>query len=508
METVFFKNVAMYLRKSRAEEGEKTDEVLARHKAQLTRYAHDHGVNVTGIYEEVVSGDSLFSRPEMLELLGRIENGEYTGVLCVDIDRLGRGNMKEQGLILETFKDSGTAIITPEKIYDLNDEFDETQSEFKTFMARQELKIIKKRLKCGLLLTLQKGGYVSNIPFGYKRAYKDKIPTLAPEPQEEKLVKLIFSMYTQGHGCQEICGVLNAMGAKPRRGYEFTRSSVRKILTNPVYTGKVIWGRQRHIRPKSIGERNRTVSNPEDQWIVVKGLHPAIISGEIFREAGVMLSQKRHPPCREREQISNPFAGILFCAKCGRAMTKRTIGNKKIPYILCPTRGCMKASRFDYVENAVISVLAKIFENAGAIELIPENPQMQIPYKTVEENLKTQLSRIQNQKNNLCNLLEQGLYSPEIFKKRDRLLSERADAIACEIKKIYIKGSRNEEHITGAAQYSNNLLEKYKSGTPAEKNILLKSLIKRAFYYKDKSGGPREFVVDIELNGSVFRYKN
>lgn len=127
----FFKNVAMYLRKSRAEENEDTQTVLARHKAQLTQYAAAHEIKVSKIYEEVVSGDSLFVRPRMIELLKDIESEKYTGVLCTDIDRLGRGNMKEQGLILETLKDANTAIITPDKIYDLNNEIDETQSEFK-----------------------------------------------------------------------------------------------------------------------------------------------------------------------------------------------------------------------------------------------------------------------------------------------------------------------------------------------------------------------------------------
>jgi len=90
MDSRFFERVAMYLRKSRAEEGEETEVVLAKHRAQLSRYAAEHMINVVKIYEEVVSGDSLFSRPQMLQLLNDIENQEYTGVLCMDIDRLGR----------------------------------------------------------------------------------------------------------------------------------------------------------------------------------------------------------------------------------------------------------------------------------------------------------------------------------------------------------------------------------------------------------------------------------
>ena len=78
----------------------------------------------------------------MLELLKEVEDKTYTGVLVMDMQRLGRGDMKEQGVILETFKNSNTKIITPTKTYDLNNDFDEDFSEFEAFMSRKELKMI------------------------------------------------------------------------------------------------------------------------------------------------------------------------------------------------------------------------------------------------------------------------------------------------------------------------------------------------------------------------------
>ncbi|WP_131736709.1 recombinase family protein, partial [Clostridioides difficile] len=101
------------------------------------------------IKEELVSGESIEYRPKMLELLGEIKNNNYDAVLVMDIDRLGRGNMQDQGLILDTFKKSKTKIITPRKTYDLNDEFDEEYSEFEAFMARKELKLISRRMQRG-----------------------------------------------------------------------------------------------------------------------------------------------------------------------------------------------------------------------------------------------------------------------------------------------------------------------------------------------------------------------
>lgn len=141
---------AMYLRKSRQDEGG-LEETLRKHKEILFDFAVKNNIVISeaDIYKETLSGESLFSRPEMLRLLQNIDNGMYDSVLCVEIDRLGRGGMSDQGIIFETFKSNNTKIITPRKIYDLNDEFDEDNIEFESFMARRELKIIKRRLRQG-----------------------------------------------------------------------------------------------------------------------------------------------------------------------------------------------------------------------------------------------------------------------------------------------------------------------------------------------------------------------
>ncbi|HLU86358.1 MAG TPA: recombinase family protein, partial [Taishania sp.] len=109
------------MRKSRADvEAEKRGEgeTLAKHKKALLELTKQKKLNVLKVYEEIASGESLVHRPEMMKLLQEVEKGLYEAVVCMDLDRLGRGNMKEQGIILETFRESGTKIITPRKTYD------------------------------------------------------------------------------------------------------------------------------------------------------------------------------------------------------------------------------------------------------------------------------------------------------------------------------------------------------------------------------------------------------
>ena len=99
---------AIYLRKSRAEEHMSLEETLGRHMATLTAYAEKYGfqVNEEDIYKEVVSGESLFARPQMLRLMEAVSVGKYEAVLVVDMQRLGRGGMYDQGFILQSLPDS------------------------------------------------------------------------------------------------------------------------------------------------------------------------------------------------------------------------------------------------------------------------------------------------------------------------------------------------------------------------------------------------------------------
>lgn len=125
-------------------ESESIDETLERHSDTLLKLAAKLELNIVEIYKEVVSGDGLFTRPEMCRLLQDVEQDKYSAVCCMEIDRLGRSSQKDGGIILETFQEHNVHIITPNKTYDLNNEIDEQSVEMQSFIARQELKSIKR----------------------------------------------------------------------------------------------------------------------------------------------------------------------------------------------------------------------------------------------------------------------------------------------------------------------------------------------------------------------------
>lgn len=176
-------------------------------------YAQRYGYQIRpeDIYEEVVSGESLFARPQMLRLLEAVSAGKYEAVLCMDMQRLGRGGMYDQGFILDTFKSTETLIVTPDRLYDLTKELDEEAAEMQTFLSRSEYRMITKRLRRGTLQSVQNGAYMANAPFGYRKIRINKIPSLEIVPEEAECVRQIFQLYASGNGCTRIEQAVNAM---------------------------------------------------------------------------------------------------------------------------------------------------------------------------------------------------------------------------------------------------------------------------------------------------------
>ena len=158
---------AIYLRKSRVDleaEAHGEGDTLARHRKTLLALAAAQQLNVTHIYEEVVSGDTIAARPQMQQLLADVDEGLWEGVLVMEVERLARGDTIDQGIVAQAFKVTDTKIITPLKSYDPNNEFDEEYFEFGLFMARREYKVINRRLQRGRLASVKEGKWVGNTP--------------------------------------------------------------------------------------------------------------------------------------------------------------------------------------------------------------------------------------------------------------------------------------------------------------------------------------------------------
>ncbi|WP_347475790.1 recombinase family protein [Clostridium sp. MSTE9] len=487
-------NIAIYLRKSRADDAdEPVEETLERHRKTLQEFAEKNALAISeqNIYKEVVSGDALYARPEMLRLLKDVEAEKFNAVLCMDIDRLGRGSMAEQGIILETFKTSGTKIMTPVKTVDLDNDADEDYTEFKTFLSRQELKMIKRRLKAGTQRTIKDGGYIANAPYGYEKTYRNKKPTLKIKEDEAKIVRLMFRMYVEeGAGCQMIAETVNAMGARPRRSDRFGRSSVMKILKNNVYIGKIVWNQKTHLRKGS--GKSIAVSNPKEKWIITDGIHPSIVDEELFEKAQEIFERRHHPPSYTG-RVENPLAGLIYCKNCGGLMQRQVMNRSPEPYLLCQKKGCVVSSQLPMVEQAILRELARQLRELQA----KQRPEQQTdhPYAQTLDSIDSEIRAAKKQLDAICELLERGTYTPELFLRREASIKERLAQLDSSRREFAAKLS-----VKPAAAMSERIeeaLRLYPSLDAQSRNRLLKSILERATYYKEKDWKPAQFQLEL-----------
>lgn len=320
---------AMYLRKSRADiemEALGEGETLARHKHMLEALAAKHDIHPGQItvYKEVVSGDSIDQRPEMQRLLSDIYQHKYKAVLVVEVERLARGNTKDQGEVADAFQASGTKIITPAKVYDPNNEFDQEYFEFGLFMSRREYKTIKRRLEAGKKQSVMEGNYLPpQRIFGFnivKPSKKDRY--LVENPDEAPILRMIFDWYTEEMRSQGwIARKLTEMGIKTTRNrQEWSKGTIKDMLKNVHYIGKVSWGAQKTVKVFDEKQGKLVKQRQKSQVEYYEGKHEGLISVEQFEKAQNIMLQKK-PKTKAQRALANPLAGLLECCDCGRNMT-------------------------------------------------------------------------------------------------------------------------------------------------------------------------------------------
>lgn len=499
----------LYLRKSRADaeaEAHGEGETLARHEKTLLELAKNRGLNVTQIYREVVSGETIAARPVMQQLLQEVEQGIWSGVLVMEVERLARGDTIDQGIVAQTFKYSDTEIITPVKNYNPNDEYDEEYFEFGLFMSRREYKTINRRLQRGRVASIKEGKFVGNkTPYGYERVRipDDKGFTLNPIQKEADIVRLIFEWYTSGIsqddgsvrriGAYLIAKRLNEMKIPTKYDSEWTLHTVCGILTNPVYIGKVRWNWRSGV--KKMVDGKITTSRPRNpDPLICKGIHPAIVSEDVFNKAQEYIKQNPPRPVPEQKSVQNPLAGIVVCGVCGKNMVRRPYKNDYPDTLMCQRPGCENVSSdLKRVEEHILQALAEWLKGYKLIweqSDFPKSIKQSDIQKKNRTNQQKELDTLHKQLSKTHDLLEQGIYDTNTFLERSREISERINQAKENIAlldaqiKIEVAREENTENVIPKVEH---LLEVYSTLPNAQaKNNMLKDVLEKVVYLKKK----------------------
>lgn len=510
----------IYLRKSRADleaEAAGEGETLARHERTLLELAKRGHYNITEIYREIVSGETITSRPVVTQLLREVEAGRWSGVLVMEVERLARGDAIDQGTVARAFKYSGTRIITPMKVYDPGNQFDEEYFEFGLFMSRQEYRTINRRLNAGRLAATKEGKIVAGgVPYGYERVHvqNGKGYTFRIVESEAEIVRMIFRLFAYGDtgedgethkiGSDIIAHRLDSFGIPSPSGGYWSGCSVRYILKNPVYTGKVRWGRNKTKKMVVDGSPvSKRYIDPEG-GLMVDGLHEAIIPPDLWQAVQSRLASGS-PRKNASKELSNPFAGIARCGYCGKVLSRDTDGGGYI-YLRCVNRHCRNHNvKLSVFEERVMEGLSEWLAGYSLdwSESDSSGAEAIAAAESAVESAKKSVASLESQLDRTHSLLEQGVYSTEVFLERSRLLTERiatARESVSSLEADLVKVRDREANRRMLAPNVKKLIDVYWAlPSAAAKNEMLKEVLEKIEYRRERPGrrgGPHD---DFEL---------
>lgn len=311
--------VAGYVRKSQDDGSE--EDVLRKHRERLQELANRYGFKDVKWFEEVGTADTIAGRPVFMNLLPRIENGEFDAVMVIHVDRLTRGSQLEAGLVQNTFEESATLLVTPDKVYNFSNESDALLLEFQSVISRNELRAIKRRMRDGKKKATTDGKvHNGSVPFPY---YWDKNLRQAVIDQDNlKIFRMMVNMYLkENKSFQEIAFTLNELNIKSPRGSIWQASAVSSILRNDFCAGYVFFNKfssTKEIRDGRLHYRRHRAKGTE--YFVSKGMHEPVISQEEYEsiKKRVRLARaKLNWSQKTRRKNTHRLSGLVRCHHCG-----------------------------------------------------------------------------------------------------------------------------------------------------------------------------------------------
>ena len=508
--------VIVYLRKSRSDDPLLTvEEVLENHERILDRWAEENTgavVPAANKFREVVSGETLKERPEILTVLRLIESPKYKGLLVVEPQRLTRGDLEDIGRLMKLLKHTNTFVITPQRIYDLRDEYDWEAFERELKKGNDYLEYYKKIQKRGKLQSVSQGNYIGSVPpYGYDKATvydgKRKCPTLKENKEQADVVRMIFDMYVnKDMGRNSICAHLDSLGIKPPRGEYWSPPAMKDMLENIHYIGMVKWNWRKTVTIVEDSEIIQTRPKARvGEFLIFKGRHEGIIPEALFNAA--QEKQGRNHRTKPNTKVRNPLAGLLYC-KCGRAMVLQTYRKTGQASRLtcsgqkfCNSGSCL----YDEMIERVGAILQQCIDD---FEMRIKNDEQDSAtlHARLIKNLEKQMEEIQAKE--LAQWEAQADPDPEkrmpqeIFKQLNAKLLKQKEEIRQALCKAYESMPEPVDYSEKVAQFRDALAALQDAdGNAARANRMLKVCISRIEYSRERPQRMESQQVRAYING-------
>jgi hypothetical protein len=495
MKDINVEDLLIYLRKSRQDDPNETvEEVLAKHEIQLQEYAERElggRIPEENIYREVVSGESIDSRVEIQKVLARIEDPKIRGVLVVEPSRLSRGDLGDCDRMIKGFQLSHTLVITPMMTYDLEKKMERKFFQDELLRGRDFYEYTRDILFMGRVRACKRGCYIGRYaPYGYKKVKLGKDHTLEILEDEAEVVRLAFDMYTKEQATPgRIADRLNEMGVKAPRGEKWKKDTVRWMLRNAHYNGKVVFNKIKNTPVLENGEIVvKLLMQAEEDVIIAEGKHSAIIDNETWKTAQELVA--RNPREKHTHALKNPYSGILRCSKCGKVMYQHPYKQAEDRYE-CRTRPrCFKSIKMSAIDEAVLVALEESELPELQMRLKNNDGDAAKIQKRLLQKLEKQMQEYRDQEDKQYELLETGKYSQDLFDRRNAALRAKMEDCQAQIYKTRSLLPESVDYAERIAKLEDAIaMLKDPKATPAEKNKALKAIVEKIEFTGSPSDG-------------------
>ena len=473
-------NIAAYCRVSTEKEDQLNS--LEAQKEFFTEYTKRTGDTLVRLYaDEGISGTKIKNRKEFLRMMTEAEHGIFDMVVVKDISRFARNTVdllqsvrKLKALGIET------QFLTANMTSMGNSEFVLT---IFGALAQEESANISKRVKFGKKMNAEKGR-VPNIVYGYDKMIGDYF-NLTINQEEATIIKQIYKWYTEeGYGATKIANMLNEKGCRTKRNCNWSSNAICRILTNEIYTGKIINGKQ-EVSDFLTGKRRK---KDETEWIVVEHPELRIVDDEVYEHAQEILRDRQDAfnLTHERQSNKHLFSTLIKCKECGWSF-RRTVHTYKNTYVrwVCSGRNgrgadsCPNKTTVD--EEELIETLQEYFANVSrqkkkVIDYVVK--EFQRVYKAKDENveyekeLKSELNKLQKNRQKYMDMYMDDLISRDELNKKIGGMRQEKEYLENELKMVsyhLTKGQQLEsilnctfkkiENITDVHQMTNQQLK-------------------------------------------------
>ena len=445
-------------------------------KTKMKAFCDYNEYEIAGEYEDAgKSGKSIEGRVSFNQMMEDIKSGKdgVSYVLVFKLSRFGR-NAADVLATLQVMQDFGVNLICVEDGIDSSKDAGKLMISVLSAVAEIERENIRVQTMEGRMQKAREGKWNGGFaPYGYSLIDGK----LEVNEEEAVAIRMIFDQYVntdlgangiakylENHGIHKIA---RQNGKNPL----FAAALIRRIIQNPVYSGKISYGRRR--TEKVHGTRNEYRQVKKDDYLLVDGLHEALVSEEVWEQAQVKVAaqaKKYEKVNRDKREKIHLLSGILKCPVCGAGMygnksiKKRKDGSnyKDFYYYGCKHRNMTRGHKCDYkkqvheemLDASVAEVISKLVSNPKFSDLIRNKINMEVDTSALDqeiENYKIQLRKLYHNKDTILSDMDSLDYEDKHYQRRKTDLENH-------LYKTYDKIDDAEELLVSAKAKKRSLL--------------------------------------------------